>query len=81
MDRKFILREVSQDVLTPKCINHNGMKIFLVVVSIIGLILTIVPSVLVFTGHLSRESQKQLMLYGMILWFGAAPFWIKEQKL
>ena len=78
MVRKFILREVSQGVLT---IKHNSMKIFLIIVSIIGLILTIAPSVLVFTGDLSTESQKQLMLYGMILWFGAAPFWIKEQEL
>ncbi|HLR25290.1 MAG TPA: hypothetical protein VK112_05445 [Fodinibius sp.] len=57
------------------------MKVLLILVSILGLLLTIVPSVMVFTDHLSTVSQKSFMLYGMLMWFGTAPFWIKEQKL
>lgn len=57
------------------------MKVLLIIISIIGLGLTIIPSILVFSQSMSLESHKLLMLLGMILWFGTAPLWIKEQKL
>lgn len=57
------------------------MKVLLIILSVIGLGLTIIPSILVFIQDISLESHKQLMLVGMILWFAAAPFWIKEQEL
>ena len=47
----------------------------------IGLVLTIVPSVLVFLQEISMDSHKQLMLVGMLLWFFTAPYWLKEQEL
>jgi hypothetical protein len=46
-----------------------------------GLVLTIVPSVLVFAQDMTLETHKHLMLFGMILWFVTAPFWMKEQEL
>lgn len=57
------------------------MKILLIILSVIGLGLTIIPSILVFMQDISVESHKQFMLFGMILWFATAPFWIKEQEL
>lgn len=57
------------------------MKIILIIISVIGLGLTLIPSVLVFMQDISLESHKQLMLIGMIMWFATAPFWIKEQEL
>lgn len=57
------------------------MKVLLIIISIIGLGLTIIPSILVFMQDLSLESHKQFMLIGMIMWFATAPFWIKEQEL
>jgi hypothetical protein len=57
------------------------MKVLLIIISIIGLGLTIIPSILVFMQDISLESHKQLMLIGMILWFATAPLWIKEQEL
>ncbi|MDZ7720239.1 MAG: hypothetical protein U5K72_15595 [Balneolaceae bacterium] len=57
------------------------MKILLIILSIIGLGLTIIPSILVFIQDITLESHKQFMLFGMILWFVTSPFWIKEQKL
>jgi hypothetical protein len=57
------------------------MKVLLIILSVIGLGLTIIPSILVFIQDISLESHKQLMLVGMILWFATAPFWIKEQEL
>lgn len=57
------------------------MRILLIILSVIGLGLTIIPSILVFLQEMSMDSHKQWMLVGMILWFATSPFWIKEQKL
>ncbi|MEX0719284.1 MAG: hypothetical protein WD059_01365 [Balneolaceae bacterium] len=57
------------------------MKNLLIIISVIGLILTIVPSMLVFTEIISLDAHKQLMLIGTIMWFSSAFFWMKEQKL
>lgn len=57
------------------------MKVLLIIMSIIGLGLTIIPSILVFMQDISLESHKQFMLIGMIMWFATAPLWIKEQEL
>lgn len=57
------------------------MKVLLIILSVIGLGLTIIPSVLVFLQDITMESHKQLMFVGMILWFATSPFWIKEQEL
>jgi hypothetical protein len=52
------------------------MKKVLIVASLIGLGLTLIPSFLVFTGSLTLESNKALMLLGTILWFVAASRWL-----
>jgi hypothetical protein len=57
------------------------MKKILIIISIIGLVLTVVPSVLVFIQEISMEVHKQFMIVGMLMWFTTAPFWIKEQEL
>lgn len=57
------------------------MKIILILISVIGLALTIVPSVLVFNQSISMEAHNQFMVVGMLLWFFSAPYWVKEQKL
>ena len=59
----------------------TAMRIILIGISIIGLILTIVPSVLVFTDHIPMDFHKQLMVVGMILWFTTAAIWMKEDDL
>ena len=46
------------------------MKILLKLVSIVGLILTILPSIGVFYEVISQEENKYFMLFGTILWFG-----------
>lgn len=45
-----------------------------------GLILTLLPSVFVFTGTISLQTNKMLMGIGMLLWFVVAPFWIKRAQ-
>ncbi|MDZ7319409.1 MAG: hypothetical protein ONB11_09665 [candidate division KSB1 bacterium] len=45
-----------------------------------GLLLTLVPSMLVFAGSITFQAHKQLMLMGTVLWFVTAPFWLGKQK-
>ena len=56
------------------------MKPFLRILSYIGLLLTVVPSVLVFAGSISLDLHKQLMAAGMLLWFLTAPFWMNLKE-
>ena len=49
------------------------MKMLATVLAIIGLGLTIIPAILVFTGRLDLNMHKQLMTAGTILWFVSAP--------
>lgn len=37
----------------------------------LGLILTVLPSILVFTGSITFDLHLTLMTIGMVLWFGA----------
>ncbi len=57
------------------------MSIFIKIVALTGLGFTIIPSLLVFTDHISFEMHTNLMIVGMILWFVASPFWMKEKEL
>jgi hypothetical protein len=52
------------------------MKKLLVVPSVIGLGLTLIPSFLVFAETMTLESNKVLMLLGTIVWFLAASSWL-----
>lgn len=57
------------------------MKYLLKLLSVSGLALTVIPSFLVFTQAIPMEMHKTFMLIGTFLWFGSAPFWMKEKKL
>jgi hypothetical protein len=46
------------------------MKILLKLLSIAGLMLTIIPSIGVFYEVISPEENKYFMLIGTLLWFG-----------
>jgi hypothetical protein len=47
-------------------------------ISFLGLALTVVPALLVFTGSMSWGTHAALTLLGAVLWFGSAPFWMGE---
>lgn len=49
------------------------MKPVLKLLSYLGLLLTVVPSFLVFYGKLPFEQHKTWMLAGTVLWFVTAP--------
>jgi uncharacterized protein YqgC (DUF456 family) len=57
------------------------MRIVALITALIGLVLTIVPSVFVFLGNLSWGDHSQLMFIGMLLWFIFAPIGMKRRKL
>ena len=46
-------------------------------VSYAGLALTIIPSLLVYTGAIDLDMHKSLMIVGMLMWFISAVTWIK----
>jgi hypothetical protein len=59
------------------------MKFLLKTVSFVALTTLIIPPFIYFTGDLSKDAMKTLMLMGTLAWFITAPFWMglqKEQK-
>lgn len=56
------------------------MKIALGLGALIGLLLTIVPSILVAMGLLSWQTHATLMTIGMIVWFIAASLYPQPAK-
>ena len=54
------------------------MKILIKIGSFVSLVLTIVPSLIFFTGGLELSQMKIYMGVGMVLWFVTAPFWINK---
>ncbi len=57
------------------------MTRILKIVSFIGLGLTVAPAFFVFYGAITWDSHALLMLIGTIVWFGTAPFWMKENPM
>lgn len=56
------------------------MKLLVKFISYIGLLLTLIPSLMVFTGNISLDSGKLLMLIGTIVWFVSAPGWMNKAE-
>ena len=50
-----------------------------IILSVLGLCLTVIPSFIVFFGILSWKIHTQLMFAGMIFWFVFAPLWMKKK--
>ncbi len=56
------------------------MKTLFVVLSMVGLLLTVVPAFLVFGGTLTWETHATLMAVGTLLWFATAPLWMHRPQ-
>jgi len=56
------------------------MRIVTIILSYIGLGLTVLPAFFVFAGKITWETHAQLMMAGTLLWFITAPFWIKKRS-
>jgi hypothetical protein len=51
-------------------------RTILMIIGIVALGLTIIPSVLVFMGTIPLETHYTLMFIGTVLWLATAPFWV-----
>ena len=47
-------------------------------VSWLGLILTLIPSIMVFSGVIEFPMHKTLMFIGTVLWFSTRPFIVEK---
>lgn len=56
------------------------MNTVLRIISYIGLAFSLVPAFLVWKGVITFQTDLTLLVVGMVLWFGTAIFWIKEDK-
>lgn len=53
-------------------------KTILGLLALTGLALTLLPSIFVFTGVISGETNRMLMALGMLIWFAVAPFRVRR---
>lgn len=53
------------------------MKTLAKLLSAAGLVLTVGPALLVFTGDLTWAAHARWMLAGTVLWFVTAPVWME----
>jgi hypothetical protein len=56
------------------------MKNLLKLLSLVGLVLSIVPPVMLFLGKMEMDSMKLWMGVGMVVWMVTAPFWINKSS-
>ena len=56
------------------------LKSILKIISLLGLILTLVPSFMVFSGTIEMPMHKTLMLIGTLLWFFSRPFTMEKES-
>lgn len=54
------------------------MKNLLKLISLLGLVMSILPPVLFFLGKMEMNSMKLWMGIGMVVWMVTAPFWINK---
>lgn len=56
------------------------MKKIMIFISVVCLGLTLLPSFFVYSGEITLETSKNLILAGTIGWFISASFWINPKK-
>lgn len=56
------------------------MKKIAIIISVICLGLTLLPSFFVYSGSISLDASKNLMLAGTIGWFISASFWMNPKQ-
>lgn len=56
------------------------MKLVLKLISLAGLLLTIVPPILFFMTKINHQAQNRWMFAGAVIWFVSASFWLGKSK-
>ncbi|MEM8968666.1 MAG: hypothetical protein AAGE93_19780 [Bacteroidota bacterium] len=56
------------------------MRKLLILLSFLGLALTVIPAFLVYHEAIDFATHKILALIGTLLWLGTAPFWMNKKQ-
>jgi hypothetical protein len=56
------------------------MKFLLYMISLAGLLLTILPPFLLFRNAITHQEQNTIMTIGFVLWFMSAWFWLGRRE-
>jgi hypothetical protein len=56
------------------------MRTLTIIISFIGLAMTIIPSFLVLIGEINMDQNRTFMLIGTVLWFVSVPFWMNKKS-
>ena len=56
------------------------MRIILQIISLAGLLMTIVPPILYFNGNIEQVQQNWYMATGALIWFTSAIFWLGKKS-
>ena len=56
------------------------MKYFYIILAVVGLTLTLVPSLLLFFNVMEPGQMKNYILIGTLLWFSGAIPWLGKKK-
>jgi hypothetical protein len=58
------------------------MRLVLQIISWIALAMTVLPSIVYFSGNMELERVKWLLILATVVWFVVTPFWMgkKEQS-
>ena len=57
------------------------MKYFYIILSVVGLALTLIPSLLLFFDVMEPGEMKNYILIGTFLWFSGAIPWLGKKKI
>ncbi|NOY38239.1 MAG: hypothetical protein GXO83_11790 [Chlorobi bacterium] len=56
------------------------MKIFFKIIAFAGLIILFIPALLHYSGTMSEETMKEVMLLGTFVWFAGAIPWLGQKE-
>lgn len=61
-------------------LNNTIVKLMIRILAIIALLMTLVPSILQFTGKIAAERVNLWMAIGMVLWFLTGSLWLGRKQ-
>ena len=56
------------------------MRLVLQIISWIALAMTVLPSIVYFSGNMELERVKWLLILATVVWFATTPFWMDKKE-
>jgi hypothetical protein len=56
------------------------MRLVLQIISWIALAMTVIPSLVYFSGNMELERVKWLLILASVVWFATTPFWMGQKE-